>query len=389
MTAGARASEALSMDAVRATEFPWTARGEVSFLNHAGTGPLPQRTVRALHEFDQLRAEPWRIDHEFQFGVLTRSRELCARLIGATPQEVALMVNTTYGLNFAARALPLAPGDVVVSSDREFPANVYPWMALERARGVTYRRVPTVDRLADEDSVLRALDEPRVKVLTISWVSFETGLRVDLARLGAACRDRGIFFVVDAIQGVGTAPLDVHACHIDILACGAQKWLLSPWGTGFVYVRRELVGQLEPNVVGWMSVRNSEDFTRLCDYELSYFDDARRFEVITLPFQEFSGLNASLGLFEEVGLARVHALVASRAALIADWASRRADVTLLTPADPARRAGMVSIIPRDAVAASRTLRQHGVVHSLREGVIRLSPHFYTSDEELDRALSYL
>jgi cysteine desulfurase / selenocysteine lyase len=389
MTAGTRTPEALSMETVRGTEFPWTARGDVSFLNHASTGPLPERTVRALHDFDRLRAEPWRIDHDFQFGVLARSRELCAQLIGATPQEIALMVNTTYGLNFAARALPLAPGDVVVSSDREFPANVYAWMALERARGVTYRRVPTVDRLADEEALLRALDEPRVKVLTISWVSFETGLRVDLARLGAACRERGIFFVVDAIQGVGAAPLDVRACHVDILACGAQKWLLSPWGTGFAYVRRELVGGLEPNDVGWMSVRSSEDFTRLCDYELSYFDDARRFEVITLPFQEFAGMNATLGLFGEVGLSRVHSLVASRAALIADWASRRPDVALLTPADPARRAGTVSVIPRDPVAVSRTLRQHGVVHSLREGVIRLSPHFYTSDEELERALSYL
>jgi selenocysteine lyase/cysteine desulfurase len=389
VTAGAARREAPAIADVRAVEFPWTARGDVAFLNHAGTGPLPARTVRALHEFDRLRAEPWRIEHEFQFGVLARSREMCSRLIGAAPDEIALMVNTTYGINFAARALPLSPGDVIVSSDREFPANVYPWMAIERSRGVTYRRLPTVDRLADEAALLRALDEPNVKVLTISWVSFETGLRVDVARLGAACRERGIFFVVDAIQGVGAAPIDVHTCAIDVLACGAQKWLLSPWGTGFVYVRRELIGRLEPHDVGWMSVRNSEDFTRLCDYELRYFDDARRFEVITLPFQEFAGLNATLSLFEEVGLERVYELVAGRAAQIVEWATRRRDVSLVTPADPAQRAGMVSIVPRDSLAASAALRRHGVVHALREGVIRLAPHFYTSDEELDRALSRL
>jgi cysteine desulfurase / selenocysteine lyase len=374
---------------VRAAEFPWADRGDVSFLNHASTGPLPARTVRALHEFDQLRTQPWRITHEYQFGVLARSRELCAALIGASPDEIALMVNTTYGINFAARALPLSPGDVVLSSDREFPANVYPWMALEQARGVTYRRLPTADHLADEASLLRALDEPRVKVLTISWVSFNTGQRVDLARLGAACRERGIFFVVDAIQGVGATTLDTRACHIDILACGAQKWLLSPWGTGFVYVRRELIQHLEPNDVGWMSVRSSEDFTRLCDYELAYFDDARRFEVITLPFQDFAGLNASLDLFYEVGLRRVAALVESRATQIIDAVQRRNDLRLVTPADPARRAGMVSVIPRDPVVTSRRLAESGVVHSLREGIIRLAPHFYTSEEELDRALSYL
>jgi cysteine desulfurase / selenocysteine lyase len=377
------------MPGLRAGEFPWTLRGDVSYLNHAGTGPLPARTLRALGDFDRLRSQPWRIGHEYQFGVLADSRELCARLIGASHDEIALMVNTTYGINFAARALPLAPGDVVVSSDREFPANVYPWMALERARGITFRQLPYRDRLADEEGILRALDDPNVRVLTISWVSFETGLRADLARLGAACRERGIFFVVDAIQGVGAAALDVHACHVDILACGGQKWLLSPWGTGFLYVRRELVGQLEPNDVGWMSVRNSEDFTRLCDYELAYFDDARRFEVITLPFQDFAGMNASLSLFFEVGLARVYALVAERATQIVDWAAKKGDVELVTPADPSRRAGTIAVVPRDPVAASRRLEQSGVIHALREGAIRLSPHFYTSADEIDRALALL
>jgi selenocysteine lyase/cysteine desulfurase len=371
---------------VRAAEFPWSLRGDTVCLNHASTGPLPERTVRALHAFDRLRQEPWRIAHEYQFGVLARSRALCAAMIGAEPAEIALMVNTTYGINVAARAIPLEPGDVVVSPDREFPANVYPWMALERTRGVTCHRVPYVGRIADEEGLLRALDEPRVRVLTVSWVSFESGLRLDLARLGRACRERGIWFVVDAIQGVGAAPIDVRACHVDFLACGAQKWLLSPWGTGFLYVRRELVPQLEPHAVGWMSVRGSEDFTRLCDYELVYHADARRFEVITLPFQEFAGLNATLELFGEVGWDRVHALVAERTAQIVEWAARRTDVTLVTPADSARRAGIVSIVPRDPVATSQRLTRSGVVHSLREGAIRLSPHFYTSAGEVERAL---
>jgi selenocysteine lyase/cysteine desulfurase len=378
-----------SLDRLRAAEFPWTHAGQGAFLNHAGTGPLPARTVEALHAFDRLRAQPWRLSHEQQFGVLERARDLCAGLIGAQAAEIALMVNTTYGLNFAARALPLAPGDVVLSTDREFPANVYPWMALERARGVTYRRLPCRDRLADEEAIIAALDDPRVRVLTLSWVSFETGLRVDLQRIGAACRERDVRFVVDAIQGVGAAPLDVRACGIDILACGAQKWLLSPWGTGFVYVRRELVSRLEPHDVGWMSVRSSADFTRLTDYELAYLDDARRFEVGTLPFQEFAGMNASLELFHDVGLDRVHALVAARASQIVDWAVTHPGVQLVTPADPARRAGVVSVIPLDPATASRRLEEHGVAHSLREGVIRLSPHFYTSADEVERALSLL
>jgi len=374
------------MDRHRAREFPWTLRNDVTFLNHASTGPLPQRAQDALAEWTSLRATPWQITLERQFGLLVRGRELCARLIGAAPEEIAMMVNTTYGINFAARPLPMTAGDVVVGCAREFPANIYPWMALEQSRGVRLHLVSCRDRLADEDAIIQALDQPRVRVLAVSWVSFETGKRLDLQRLGAACRDRGIYFVVDAIQGVGAAPLDVRACHIDILANGAQKWLLSPWGTGFTYVRRELIAQLQPTDTGWMSVPASLDFTHFLDYDLSFFDDARRFEVITLPFQDFAGMDAALELFFEVGLDRVHELVRARADQIVDWAARRRDVRLVTPADPAARAGIVAVIPPDPVGTSKRLESAGVAHSLREGAIRLSPHFYTSAEEVDRAL---
>ena len=379
----------IDIDKLRREEFPWTSAGDVAYLNHAGTGPLPARTVRALHEWDCIRAEPWRNTAKEQFGVLARSRELCAHMIGAVPDEIAMTVNTSYGINVAAASIPLKAGDVVVTPDREFPANVYPWMALAQRRGITYRRVACVNGLADEDALIRALDEPDVKILSVSWVSFETGLKLDLARLGAACRDRGIYFVVDAIQGIGAAPIDVHACHIDFLACGGQKWLLSPWGTGFLYVRRELVRELVPHTVSWMAVKNAEDFTKLCDYELNWFDDARRFELITLPYQEFAGFNASLELFESVGWERVHTLVEERASQIVEWAQRQRDVTLVTPADRARRSGVIAIRPRDAAAISSRLFAAKVPHALREGMIRLAPHFYTAPDEIERALRVL
>jgi cysteine desulfurase/selenocysteine lyase len=374
------------LETLRRSEFPWTQPGDVVYLNHAGTGPLPWRTLNKLREWDEIRSTPWKNTAADQFGVLTRCLELCARMIGASPDEIALMVNTTYGINVAAATIPIQPGDVIVTPDREFPANVYPWMALAERRGATYRRVPCVDGLADEDALIRALDEPNVRVLSVSWVSFETGLKLDLARLGAACRDRGIYFVVDAIQGVGAAPIDVNACHIDFLACGGQKWLLSTWGTGFLYVRRELVRQFVPHTVGWLAVRNAEDFTRLCDYDLNWWDSARRFEVITLPYQEFAGFAASLELFESVGWAEVHHLVADRAGQIVRWAQGRSDVSLVTPADPTRRAGVVSVRPQDGVATSSRLREAQVAHSLREGMIRLAPHFYTTPDEIERAL---
>ena len=378
-------------DALRDREFPWAARGEHVYLNNASTGPLPVRTVRALAEFSGRRAEPWRISHEEQFGVLARTRELVAKLIGSSSAEIAVMVNTSYGINLAARALPFEAGDVVLTFDREFPANVYPWMALAEARGVNLVRLPcTPDGLPDEAALLRSLDEmPRLRAVSVSWVQFATGYRVDLAAIGRACRERGIWFIVDAIQGLGALTLDVRACGIDILACGAQKWLLSPWGTGFVYVRHELVQELEPSVVGWMAVQGSDDFRTLVDYELAWRDDARRFEVITVPFQDFAGMNESLELLLELGPAHVEAYIASLADLIVDWAAARPDVRLVTPAEPRRRAGIISVRPANANAASQRLTTLGVSHSLREGAIRLSPHCYNTPAEIGRAVDML
>ena len=396
MTAGPRARpgatyQGYDVEALRAREFPWAARGDHTYLNNASTGPLPARSVAAVASFTALRAEPWRISQEMQFDTLVRTRELTARLTGSAPSEIAVMVNTSYGLNLAARALPFEAGDVVLTFDREFPANIYPWMALERPRGVTLHRLPcSGDGLPDDEALLRALDEvPRVKAVSISWVQFASGYRSDLARIGRACRERGIYFIVDAIQGLGAARIDVRDCAIDILACGAQKWLLSPWGTGFVYVRGELVRALEPNAVGWMSVEGSDDFRTLIDYDMTWRDDARRFEVITLPFQEFAGMNASLELLFELGPDRVAAHIAGLADLIVDWAGRRRDVGLVTPADPTRRAGIVAVVPTDPAGASQRLTSFGISHSLREGAIRLSPHCYNTAAEVERALAVL
>ncbi len=382
-------THAWSPDALRAREFAWMNRGDVTYLNAASTGPMPASAVAAVNAFTAKRAEPHTITFEEQFGVLDEARARCARLIGANVDEIAVAVNTSYGINLAARALPLVAGDVVVTSDREFPANVYPWMALAGERGVRLHLVPCRDGLPDEDALVAALDLPGVRVLAISWVSFATGARVDLQRLGTACRERGIYFVVDAIQGVGAAELDLATTPVDILACGAQKWLLSPWGTGFVYVRRGLIDRLTPDVVGWLAVRGSSDFERLLDYDLTYHADARRFEQLTGPFQEYAGVNASLALLEEIGALRVSSHIQRCTGRIIAWAASRADVRLVTPAEPERRAGIVALEPPDAAASAARLAAAGIVHVVREGRVRLAPHVYTTDADIDRALEAL
>jgi selenocysteine lyase/cysteine desulfurase len=377
------------VQALRAREFPWAARGEAIYLNNASTGPLPQRTLDAQATFNAARAEPFRMTEEMQFGALARSRDLAARLIGATPDTITLAVNTGFGINLAAFALPFRPGDVILSPDLEFPANVYPWMALAERRGVIYRRLPGRGGLLDEEALQRELEDSRVKAVTVSWVGFATGYRVDLEAIGRACRARGVYLVVDAIQGLGPCTLDVTSCHVDILACGAQKWLLSPWGSGFVYVREELVRTLEPNVVSWMAVQGSDDFSRLLDYDLTWRENARRFEQITLPYQDFAGFVASLELLHELGPDAVARHVTSLVDPIVAWAADRRDVELITPHGRNQRAGIAALRPRDPEATSRRLREAGVTHALREGAIRLSPHCYNTREEIERTLAVL
>jgi selenocysteine lyase/cysteine desulfurase len=372
------------VDQLRKKEFPWAVAGEAIHLNSASTGPLPRRTVDAVSHWAELRAAPHRISHDMQFGTLARSRELLARLIKATPEEIGLATNTSFGINVAAWSLPLGKGDVVIGSREEFPANVYPWMAAAKQRGFEYRLIDE----PSQDKLLEATRAPGVKAVAISWVEFASGYRFDLEPIGAECRKRGIFFIVDAIQGLGPATLDVNRCNIDIAACGAQKWLISPWGTGFTYVRRDLITKLEPGFVSWMSVRGADDFSKLADYDMTWRDDARRFEFITLPFQDFAGMNTSLELMFEVGLESIVTHTNQLVEKIASWADARGIATL-TPRDPKHRAGIVALKFPDSARLSTRLQQANVAHSLREGAIRLSPYFFNAAEEVDTVLCLL
>jgi len=192
---------------LRAAEFPWT--GESVYLNNASIGPIPERTRRALDDFNQRRTAPYRLPDRDLQAILATARQAAANLIGATPGEIALAANTGHGISLAATALPLAPGDIVLVSAREFPANVYPWLLLRR-RGIEVELAPCAPTgWPDEDYLVERLGDPRVRVLAVSFVQFATGYRADLARLGAAARANGAYFVVDAIQGVGNSPLDV------------------------------------------------------------------------------------------------------------------------------------------------------------------------------------
>ena len=371
--------------ALRRVEFPWAE--ETTYLNNASIGPLPERTRLALEAFNRRRATPFRLPDRDLFGTLTESRRLIAELVSATPEEIALTVNTSFGLGVIARALPLRPGDVVLVSDREFPANVYPWLRL-RETGVAVELVPTTARgWPDEARLLERLEDPRVRALAVSLVQFSNGYRVDLAALSAATRRTGAWLVVDAIQGVGQVPVDLRRTPVDVLACGGQKWLLSPWGSGFVYVRRELIATLSPPVTGWMAFEGTDDFTRLTTYNGTLRADARRFELITLPYQDFAGMNASLGLVLELGVERIQAHLQRLHAPVLGWAAR-AGVPVVSPLG-LHGSGILCLAPDEVGEAFRRLKRARVICSLREGAIRLSPHGYNTVAEMDRVVAVL
>ncbi len=376
--------------ALRAREFPWAERGESIYLDHASTGPIPARTRDAIASFGARRAEPFRLTPDDLFPVHAKARAAAARLIGATPETIALMTNTSHGVNLAAHSLPYGKGDVILSTQGEFPANVYPWMTAARARGAEFRMLPLLGNCPDEGALLRMIDsDPRVKVVSLSWVSFWSGHRFLLPTIGAACRARGILLFVDAIQGLGPLTLDVVAANVDVLACGAQKWLMSPWGVGFAYVREGLISQMEPVETGWWAQASSGDYAKFLDYDPRWADDARRFEVITLDFVGFNAMAESIGLLLELGTHRIEAHVRSLADRAIAFADSTRHIDLITPRDPARRAAVLAFKTKDVEASSARLTAAKVAHSVRAGCIRLAPHFYNTTAELDMALTVM
>ena len=369
-----------------AEEFPWTA--EAVYLNAASIGPLPARTRRAVEEYAELRSAPHRMQERHFFPLLEEARRLAAQLIQADAGEIALAPNTSYGINLAARSLPLGAGDVVLVSDREFPANVYPWLA-QRQRGIEVELVPvTPEGWPDEARLLERVRDPRVRVLAVSLVQFGSGYTVDLAALSHACTESATWLVVDAIQAVGQLPVDVQAVPVDVLACGGQKWLLSPWGSGFVYVRRGLFDVLPPADVGWMAYAGTDDLNRLTEYSSTLRPNARRYELVTLPYQDIAGMVASMRLLLELGIAAIRDHLATIEVPMLTWAQQHG-VAVSSPTDPVHRSAIICLDVPEAPRAYGALRRAGVVTSLREGSVRISPHLYNTVDDLMRVCEVL
>jgi selenocysteine lyase/cysteine desulfurase len=307
-------------------------------------------------------------------------------LINADETEIAFLKNTSEGLSLVAEGYPWRPGDSVVMFGGEFPANVYPWLHLE-SRGVTVRTVAPVERGRIRLEDIAAAIDDTTRLLSLSHVQYASGFRSDVAAVGRLCRERGVLFCLDAIQGLGVFPVDVQAMHVDFLAADGHKWLVSPEGAAIFYCRQEHVETLRPTSIGWKSVVNHGDFAHI-DFRLQR--GATRFECGTMNVPGIVGLGASLQLFTEVGVETIR----DRVREITDYLVQRlpevgARVYGLRGAD--EWSGIVSFeLPgQDPKAVKQRCLERKVVISYRDGRLRASPHFYNNREDIDALIDAL
>lgn len=365
-------------------EFP-QAPG-LRYLNHAAVAPWPRRASAAVSAFAEQNLHIGARDYPQWLQVEQRLRGRLARLLNApSPADVALVKNTSEALSFVAFGLDWRAGDQVVISDQEFPSNRVVWEAL-RPQGV---EVIEVDLAGDapEDALLNACT-PRTRLLAISAVQYASGLRLDMARLGAGCTARGVLLCIDAIQQLGAQPFDVQASGCAFAMADGHKWMLGPEGLGVFYCRRDLREQLKLHEYGWHMLEDVGNYERR-DWQPAH--SARRFECGSPNMLGAVALEASLSLLEEVGLVQVASLVEERIARLHAGIAALPGARLLSPAQPERRAGILtfSLAGQDNARLFETLKQEQVVCALRGGGIRLSPHFYTPEPVIEETLQLL
>ena len=354
------------------------------YLNHAAVGPWPRRTVQVVASFAQQNMTRGATDYPAWTKVERRLRERLARLINAaSSDDIALVQNTSVGLSIVSQGLDWRAGDEVVGLAGDFCSNSMVWQALTD-RGVRYHPVDALAAPDPEGALIAALSS-KTRVLAVSTVHFATGYRFDMQRLSDACRARAVLLSVDGIQSLGAIGFDLDQVPADVVACGGHKWLLSPEGQGFLYCRPELREQLELHQFGWAMREAPYDFE---SEGWSPASTARRFEAGTPNMIGIHALDASLEMFEEVGIRSVEERLAANLAFLESALLDLPDVEIVSPRDPARRAGILTF-RHSRIAGARlhsALMQERVICAARAGGVRLAPHFYTPRTVLEAAL---
>lgn len=357
-----------------------------AYLNHAGICPLPQPSVDAMHR----RATEVSLDGEFTYAAhsaeIERVRSSVARLMGVPSRDIAFVKNTTTGLGFVANGLDWSPGDRVIVPDLEFPSTLYPWLALAD-RGVVVDRVQPSGpggKLEIQAFAERIAAGPPPKLVVTSWVQFGRGWRVDLAELGQVCREVGALLCVDVIQCLGAIPACLEEWGVDFAMADGHKWLLGPAGSGVLYVRGSRLDLLRPLEPGWNSVRHREDWDNL---DLVFDDSARRLEGGMPNIMGIAALGASIDLLLTAGVPAIWSHIDHLCNLVCDGLAA-IGATVLSDRSPKARSGIVAVHvdgPPIPLLAEQ-LRARGVAVSARAGGLRISPHGYNTEQDIDRLI---
>ncbi len=360
-----------------ADQFP--VREHIIHLNHAGVAPLCRRAADAMRELtaDALEYGSWHYDR--WLATYDGLRDSTARLIGAKADEIAIVKNTSEGISLFARGLQWRPGDRVVAFREEFPANVFPWMKLEQEGTIQVTWLSYLDPLEAIDAACKG-----ARLLSVSFVQYLSGHRMDLVALGEICARHGCLFFVDAIQGLGVFPLDVEQCRVSALAADGHKWLLGPEGCGIMYVRRDIQDDIDPVEFGWT---NTAEFNDYASRDMRLRPNAGRYECGTLNTVGCYGLRASLDFLLEVGISEIARTVQQTADRIAE-SLLEAGCDVLGTRNPKSGAGIVSFrkTGENYLITMRRLKQARIMAAPRQGWVRVSPHFHTTPGEAEALL---
>ncbi len=357
-------------------------------LNHAGVAPICGAAARALEAY-AAESTSRAYTQTGWYRKVNELRGMLASLIGARGgHEIAMMPNTSTGLATVARGLDWRRGDSVVITDVEYPANRYPWEDLQRF-GVKLIEVKQGrdGRVAAED--VCAAVEDRTRVVAISHVQYASGYRIDLVPIAETVHRAGGYLCVDGIQSVGMLPVDVRAMGVDFLAADGHKWLLGPEGAGFLYVKEDLCEVLHPPVVGWLNMVNAEDYGR---YEYRFQKDARRFEPGSYNIPGLLALRGAVGMLMEVGIEEVWRRVEALTGF-AETGLRERGFRVFSPRRLAgERSGIVMFEPKEGQEAGKVVRglaERGMHLAVRSGRLRMSPHFYNTEGQIEAVLGAL
>lgn len=369
-------------------EFPGI-KGYV-YLNSASRGPIPRRTIQILKDLlDNLVNEEIHGDQNYP-ARLWQVRGLVARMLHTDADKISLSTSTSLPLNIAAQGMPFRKGDTILLSDNEFPANVYCWLNLQK-KGVRIKFIKSTNGIVTVDDFERAWDK-RTKAITVSFVNFHNGFKNDLGSLAELCHAHNGYLIVDGIQGVGVNELDVEKSGIDFISAGGAKWLISPYGSGFLYVSDRLKPHLDMTFVNWVAAgvgsRSEGEYHTLLKYEEQYADNGRRYEIGTLPYYDLFGFGESLKLLLSIGIP----VIEKRLKSLLDpliYKLHTAGVEIASLLMPEHRSTILSFRMKDAKDVAAKLRKKKIIVSYREGMIRISPHIFNNESDIDTLIAAL